>query len=103
MDVAKFLEYIVKDNRKLSRISALESKNYTYDENEISDNGSSEQTAIENMYCSVCRMEISNILFLPCRQLVICTKCYPDKLTNIDQCPDCQSRIEQIIEIAPRS
>lgn len=105
MDVAKFLKYIVQDNRTVSRNSALETNNNTYGEDETSDDecNSCEQAAIEKLYCYICRIEISNILFLPCRQVIVCNKCFHEKLTDIYQCPDCKSRIIQIIEIAPRS
>lgn len=80
MDVAKFLEYIVLDNRK--RLSALEASNYTYAEDEVSDEEDtvSEEAAIEKLYCYVCNMKISNVLFLPCRQVVVCKNCYSAKI-----------------------
>lgn len=102
MDVAKFLEYIVQDNRK--RLSALETSNYTYNEDEDSDNNEdeTERATIENFYCVICRLEISNILFMPCRQVVVCGKCYPAQMKDRNECPKCKIRIENIIEIAPR-
>lgn len=105
MDVQQFLKYIVQDNRSISRLSALEANNNPHIEGEKSDSedDTSEQTTIENMYCCVCRIEISNILFLPSRQVVVCSKCYPEKMHDKSQCPNCQSHIEKIIEIAPRS
>lgn len=104
MDVAQFLKFIVQDNRILTRMSALETNNNTNAEGGHSDDEGEaiEQAAIENLVCSLCRIEISDVLFLPCRQLVVCSKCYPEKFEDINHCPDCKSLIEQTIKIAPR-
>lgn len=95
-NVAQFLEYVVQDNRKI--LPALEINNYTYDDNEDSDDA--EQATMESFFCYICRSEISNILFIPCRQVVVCAKCYPDQMPNQNECPKCKIRIDKIIEIA---
>lgn len=105
MDIKKFLEYVVQDNRTLSRMSALEKNNHTYaDDEENDDEGEAkEQTALENIFCSVCKIEISNVLFLPCRHLIVCSKCYPEKAEDNKHCSSCKTFIEQTIIIASRS
>lgn len=80
----------------------MEANNHTYAEDDIKDDDEDEHAAIEKMYCCICETKISNILFLSCRQVVVCTKCYPTKMEVTNQCPDCKSLVEKTIEIVPR-
>lgn len=101
-DVTKFLEYVVQDNRK--GLSALEANNSRYEGEDSEDEDEvNEQAAVENLYCFVCKIEISNVLFLPCRQVVVCSNCYLANIKDVNLCPDCGHYIEKTIEIVPRS
>ena len=45
--------------------------------------------------CSICLDYIPNILYLPCRHITNCEKCYKD----IDFCPLCSQKIEYKMKI----
>lgn len=93
------MEHVIEDNRK--RLSALETNNSSYDDDEDSDDGANEleQTTLENFYCLICRIDFSNVLFLPCRHAVTCLNCYQEIQRAENLCPKCERGIEKIIEI----
>lgn len=70
-------------HKKLKQTNLEETENYNQDK------------------CTICLKELRNLLFLPCRHLVCCEKCWNNaKNQGIDGCVSCKHEIKQVKKIA---
>lgn len=60
--------------------------------------GKIQNIVIDEVKCSICLININNVILLPCEHFCLCKECYQHRLEN-NQCPKCLVEIKEIIEV----
>ena len=72
-----------------------------YDVEAFDDSIEKKDTAIDENLCIICQKNVKKVVFLPCKDLVICSACigpYSGRYPLQDKCPKCSLNFVSVIE-----